>query len=133
MRGVTPDEKKALQRIVRGSVGQNVARTTGQLVDPRRLLGMGLQGAGGVATGGLSLMSAPIGMLNTVLSNRASQQNVQRLLALVAAGGSKQAQVKVPTVTSRAIQAAVTAAPVAAPVGAVRAEDRRRTAGQTRR
>jgi hypothetical protein len=133
MRGVTPDEKKALERVVRGSVGQNVARTTGQLVDPRRLLGMGLQGAGGVATGGLSLMSAPIGVLNTVLSNRASQQNVQRLLSLIAAGGSKQAQVKVPTVTSRAIQAAMTAAPLAAPVGAVRLEDQRRNAGQTRR
>ena len=133
MRGVTPDEKKALERVVSGSVGQNVARTTGQLVDPRRLLGMGLQAGGFGATGGLSLMSAPIGMLNTVLSNRASQQNVQRLLSLIAAGGSKQAQVKVPTVTSRAIQAAMTAAPLAAPVGAVRLEDQRRNAGQTRR
>lgn len=133
MRGVTPDEKKALERVVRGSTGQNVARTVGQVVDPRRLLGMGLQAGGFGATGGLSLMSAPIGVLNTVLSNRASQQNVQRLLSLIAAGGSKQAQVKVPTVTSRAIQAAMTAAPVAASVGAVRLEDQRRNAGQTRR
>jgi len=134
MRGVTPDEKKALQRVVKGTPGQNFARTTGQLVDPRRLLGMGLQAGGFGATGGLSLMSAPIGMLNTVLSNRASQQNVQRLLELIAAGGSKQALVKAPTVLSRGAQAAVTAAPVAAPVVATQAsaaERKKRAAAPT--
>ncbi|WP_374453823.1 lytic transglycosylase domain-containing protein [Phenylobacterium sp.] len=107
MRGLTPDEEAAIRRVVKGSPGQNIMRTAGQLSDPRKLLGMGLQAAGIAPTGGLSLATVPLGMAGTTIANLASQKNVERLLQLLAAGGSKQALARQATPASRVAQQAV--------------------------
>lgn len=126
MRGLSKDEEKALKRVVTGTTGQNALRTAGQLVDPRKMLGMGLQGAAGLSTGGLSLATAPLGMLGTALANRAGQKNVQGLLDVIAAGGSRQALAKAPTASSRAVQRAVQAARPAVPAASVAALPRKK-------
>jgi hypothetical protein len=106
LRNATPDEAAALNTVVTGSPMQNAVRTAGTLLDPRGVIGMGLQATGAAKSGGLSLASVPLGMLSTAVSGRMSQQNVQQLLRLIAAGGSKSALAKAPTPASRAIQAA---------------------------
>lgn len=111
LQNLTPDEKRALTRVVDGSGGQNVARTAGALLDPRGLLGMGLQGTLGVKTAGIgNLIGVPIGYLSTVAANRASQKNVEGLLRLIAAGGSKEALKRTPTAASKAVQKGATVA-----------------------
>lgn len=122
MRGLTPDEEAAIRRVVKGSPGQNIMRTAGQLSDPRKLLGMGLQAAGIAPTGGMSLATVPLGMAGTTIANLSSQKNVERLLQLLAAGGSKQALARQATPASRAAQQAVAKVrPVASLAGAAAA------------
>lgn len=122
VRGLTKDEEAAIRRVVKGTPGQNIMRTAGQLSDPRKLLGMGLQAAGVAPTGGLSLATVPLGMAGTTIANLSSQRNVENLLRLLAAGGSKQALAKQATPASRAVQRAVAKVrPAASPAGAAAA------------
>lgn len=122
LRNATGDEAKALDRVVAGSPMQNIARTVGALSDPRR----GIPGAslltsvmGAPQTGGLSLGLMPLGMAATAVSNRLAQKNVEDLLRLIAAGGSKAALKKAPTAASRtAGKAVATVRPAAAMIGA---------------
>lgn len=125
LRGATPDEKKAIRRIVAGTPVENAGRFLSAL-DPfrGRLSGMlqaGFQAGTIIPSGGLSLLAPAAGMGGTLLEQQAAKKSVEQLLALIAAGGSRQALAKAPTVASRAAQATVTAAPLAAPVAAVRA------------
>jgi hypothetical protein len=122
-RNATPDEQAVLMDVVNGTKGQNAARTAGALLDPRGMLGMGVQSALGVKTLGLgNLIALPVGVGNTAMANRMSQQNVENLLKLIAAGGSKKALAKVPGAASAAGQGAVEAArPVAGQLGAASA------------
>lgn len=107
LRNATPDEAAALDRVVTGTGLQNLARTAGSLSDPRKLLGMGLQAGAAGPSGFMSLLSVPAGMAATTVSNRMSQKNVEALLQLIAAGGSKQALKKSPTAASRAAERAL--------------------------
>lgn len=119
IKNATPDEAKALKRAVVGSPGQNLVRTAGSLLDPRGVLGMGLQATGAAKTAGLTLASIPLGLAATAAGNRMSQKNVQDLVKLIAAGGSKQALAKVPTRASKAVQKTVEAVRPALPAGVV--------------
>lgn len=126
MKNATADEAAALKQAVNGSPMQNLVRTTGSLLDPRGLLGMGLQAGGFATSGGMSLAAAPLGMAATAAGNRLSQKNVENLVRLIAAGGSKKALAKAPTAASRAAERAMTAARPAASVAAVAAIPRKK-------
>ena len=126
IKNATADETAALLKAVKGTPMQNLVRTTGSLLDPRGLLGMGLQAGGFATSGGLSLGAAPLGMAATAVGNRLSQKNVENLVRLIAAGGSKQALKKAPTAASRAAQRAATAAAPAASMATVAAIPRKK-------
>jgi hypothetical protein len=110
IKNATPDEAAALRRAVVGSPAQNLVRSAGTMLDPRGIIGMGLQSVAGVKTAGLSLASVPLGLLATATGNRMSQKNVNELLRLIAVGGSKEALKKTPTTASRAAVKATSAA-----------------------
>lgn len=127
LRNATPDEAAALKRAVVGTPGQNMVRSVGTLLDPRGIIGMGLQAGGFAPSGGMSLASIPLGLGSTAMGNRMSQKNVEELLKLIAAGGSKAALKKVPTRASIAAQRALEAArPASGLVGASAAAQARR-------
>lgn len=128
IRNATPDEAAALRRAVVGTPAQNLVRTAGSLLDPRGVIGMGLQATGAAKTAGLSLASVPLGMAATAAGNRLSQQNVQKLLELIAAGGTRQALKKAPTPASQAAVRALTAARPGVPALAVAALPRKKDA-----
>jgi hypothetical protein len=108
----TPNEKAATRKVVGGTFGQNRAREVGALLDPRKLGGKLFASA----VGGTSLINPanllalgglPIGMVATSIANNASKKNVDELLRLIAAGGSKQALARVPTKTSQAVETVI--------------------------
>lgn len=107
LRNATPDEAKALKNAVTGTKAQNAVRTLGTLLDPRGVIGMGLQATGAAKSGGLSLASVPLGLASTAASGRMAQKNVEELLRLIAVGGSKEALKKQATPASRAAGKAV--------------------------
>lgn len=86
IQNLTKPEERALRRVVDGTGAANAWRVTGKMLDPRGLLGMGLQGAGLVPSGGLSLASVPLGMFSSAMSNRATLKSVDELLKLLATG-----------------------------------------------
>jgi hypothetical protein len=122
IKNATPDETAALLRAVKGSPMQNRVRELGTLLDPRGIIGMGLQAASLAPSGYLSAASIPLGLGATAVGNRLSQKNVENLVRLIAAGGSKQA----PTAASRATQRAATAVAPAASMAAVAAIPRKK-------
>lgn len=126
LRNATKDEAAALRKVVTGGRAQNAVRTAGTFLDPRGVIGMGLQATGAAKTAGLSLASVPLGMLSTAVSGRMSQKNVEELLKLIAAGGSKQALTKTATPASRAVVSATMAArPAAGLIGGTMAAQAR--------
>jgi hypothetical protein len=118
LRNATADEAAALKKAVTGSKAQNTLRTAGALLDPRGLLGMGLQASMGAKSGGLTLPSILLGYGGTTAANRMSQKNVQELLRLISVGGTKQALKKAPTKASRAVQSGLVSVRPAAVAGA---------------
>ncbi|WP_269715746.1 hypothetical protein [Caulobacter sp. NIBR2454] len=110
IKNATADEVKAVKKVVAGTFGQNRARELGALLDPRKLGGKLLTSGvvgGGVTSGGATLpllAGLPVGMLATTVANRASRKNVDELLQLLAAGGSKSALTKLPTRASQAAE-----------------------------
>lgn len=91
MRNLTPDETKALRSAVRGTPTQNALRLTGKMLDPRGLLGAAVQTAAGIPSGGATLVTAAPGMAATELSNVLAAKTVDKLIDLMAVGGSKAA------------------------------------------
>jgi hypothetical protein len=133
IRNATPDEDEALRRVVDGGFVQNRAREIGGMFDPRRLGGKilapmtGLSGAAAApATGGASLLvpaaQLVTGLGATTVANRASQKNVKNLVALIAAGGSKQALKKAPTRASAIARKGVRSAARAPGIAGILAE-----------
>lgn len=84
---LTPDEKAALNKVVRGTGGANAWRTTGKLLDPRGLLGATVQSVFGLPSHGLSTASIPLGFFASDRSNKATAKAVDDLLNLIVAGG----------------------------------------------
>ncbi len=113
LRGGTPDELAAIERIVRGTKTQNAASTVGGMLDPRRLGGKILSGvtatgggAGAPFSGGASLL-IPAGQMGagfalTGAASKIARKNVEDLIKLIAAGGTKQAVKPVATKASYA-------------------------------
>ena len=101
IKNLTPQEQAAAKRVVSGSIPQNLVRTTGKLLDPRGIVGMGVQAVLGVGTGGASLPSAVMGAAATELGSNMTQGNVRKLLSLIGSGGARPRPAPAPPLTSR--------------------------------
>ena len=88
-RGFTGDEREALEQIVKGSKGQNLARLVGKL-SPN---GNGLMLAGNLyaagQTGGMSLPAAALGTAAKTIADGATMRNAAIADALIRSGGIK--------------------------------------------
>ena len=88
LRGFTPDERDAMEKIVRGTSTQNALRLAGKLSPS----GNGLMAALGLgATAANPAMAAipAAGMVAKALSDRATTKNVDELLRVLRAGGKR--------------------------------------------
>jgi hypothetical protein len=90
MGNLTPDERAALSGVVRGTAGTNAVRIAGKMLDPRGLIGSVTQTVLGLPTHGVGpLVTAPLGIAATEAGKRLTAAQVERLLALMSAGGKK--------------------------------------------
>lgn len=142
MRNLTPDERKALNTVVRGSPAANAARLTGKLLDPRGLLGATVQTALGIPTGGHSLLAAAPGMAASEVSNHLTLKSLQDLIDLMSMGGKRPSPMASPTAPPGSVSllsprgligAGVVAAPLARGPSAEGSSKTRRSAGSRAR
>jgi hypothetical protein len=85
----TPDEVKAIKRVVNGTGGQNVARLASAFDPTTSKLAAMLQGGAGVATLGKSALTIPIGIAGSKIERAIENSNVDDLLRLIASGGKR--------------------------------------------
>lgn len=104
-RGFTPDERAALNTAIRGTVPQNALRLAGKLSPSGNGLMTMLHLLGGSASAGATLPFAAGGMAAKALADRGTQQNVQRLVDIILAGGSRSAAQAAPNAVQRLTQA----------------------------
>lgn len=89
-RGFTPDEKEAMEKVVRGTPGQNALRLAGKL-SPQ---GNGLMAALGLGATVMNpaMAAAPaVGIVAKALSDKATPKNVQSLSEIIRAGSKSAA------------------------------------------
>jgi len=102
-RGFTADERAALETVVRGTPTQNALRLAGKLSPSGNGL-MAALGVGGAmvnpAVGALSLG----GMGAKAIADRGTQQNVQKLVDIILAGGNRSAAEAAPNAVQRLAQ-----------------------------
>jgi hypothetical protein len=89
-RGLTPDEKSAMETVVRGTPSQNALRLAGKLSPAGNGL-MAALGIGATAVNPMMAIPAGVGMGAKVLADRATGKNVEKLAELIRAGGSRSA------------------------------------------
>lgn len=87
-KGFTPEERKAMSAIVKGTTTQNLLRLIGKLSPSGNGLMLLLHGTGGIATGGATIPLAAAGAGAKALADRATQTNVGRLGDIVRSGGN---------------------------------------------
>jgi hypothetical protein len=90
-RGLTRDERAAMEAIVRGTKGQNLARLLGRLSPQGNGLMLLLHGVGGIGSGGTTLPLAGVGAVAKTIADRATPANVARLDQITRAGGQASA------------------------------------------
>lgn len=100
-RGFTPDEMEALVTAVRGTPGQNALRLAGKFAPTGVVSGMlsGGVGVGALGPAGLAIPAAGAGA--KYLADRATQNNVDELIRIIQAGGSRAATVAPPNAAQR--------------------------------
>ena len=133
LKGLSPEEAKALNRVVRGTAGQNLMRVTGKTLDPRGMIGSTIQGALGLGTHGLSTVTMPFAMLASEASNKMTAKAVADALQILAGMGGK-AAVASPTISKVPLLSApgvAGAGVVAAPLTRMPAESPTRGSGKT--
>lgn len=102
LRGATPEETRALERLVRGTPGQRATSAVAGMTDPRRMGGKIITaltttggGAGTPFTGGLSatvpVLQVAAGLGLTNLSSSIARKNMDDLIRLIASGGRRPA------------------------------------------
>lgn len=99
-RGLTPDEREALEAVVRGTPTQNGLRLAGKLSPS----GNGLMAALGVGGAMVNPMIGALslgGMGAKALADRSTQQNVQKLVDIILAGGQRSAAEAAPNALQR--------------------------------
>ncbi len=103
-RGLSADEREALSKVVRGTTGQNALRVAGKLSPS----GNGLMAALGV---GGAMVNPAIGALSIggmgakAVSDKLTRTNVDQLVDIIRAGGSKSATQAAPNALQRLSQA----------------------------
>lgn len=103
-RGFTPDELAALDQAVMGSgSGHNTARLIGKL-SPQGSGLMAALGIGGAAANPLLAIAPLTGMAAKKTSEKMTEANVQKLVDIIAAGGSRSAAEAAPNAVQRLTQ-----------------------------
>lgn len=87
IRNLTPEEVKALKRVVKGSPGQNIARVASAFDPFKGKLSTLLHSGAAIGTGGLSLLTAPVGMGGSLAEGWLAERNLKRAIDLIARGG----------------------------------------------
>lgn len=105
-KNLTPEEQAAMEKVIRGAPGQNIARQVGKL-SPQSSGLMTALGIGGTMANPVLGIPSLIGAVSKGVADRATQGNVDKLIELMAAGGVKGAAARVPTAASRAVDAAI--------------------------
>lgn len=116
-RGFSPDERAAMETVVRGTDGQNLARKLGRLSPNGNGLmaslygmagggGLGAAALGaGAATGGAGLAAAAIpatvGMIAKPIAENATKNNVNELVRIIQAGGNRSDAFAAPNAVQR--------------------------------
>lgn len=99
--GLTPDEISAAQRVVSGTPTQNALRLVGKLSPSGNGLMAALHAVGAASTGGASLPLMAVGAAAKPLADRATNANIQKLVEVIRAGGSRAATEPAPNAVQR--------------------------------
>lgn len=99
--GLTADEIAAAERVVYGTAGQNAARLAGKLSPEGNGLMTILHALGGASTGGMTLPLAGVGFAAKRVADKATEKNVQELVKVISAGGSRAATEAAPNAIQR--------------------------------
>lgn len=102
-RGFTADEQAALEKVVRGTAGQNALRLAGKLSPSGNGL-MAALGIGGTMVNPMVGLASLGGMGAKAVADNMTNQNVQQVLNIIAAGGSKSATQAAPNAVQRLAQ-----------------------------
>jgi hypothetical protein len=103
-RGFTPDERAALDQAVMGSgAGHNTARLVGKL-SPQGSGLMTALGLGATAVNPAMIAGPLAGMVGKKASEKMTEANVQKLVDIIAAGGSRSAAEAAPNAVQRLTQ-----------------------------
>jgi hypothetical protein len=86
---LTPAERAALERIVRGTRTQNALRQVGKLSPSGNGLNLALHMGALVPSGGLSAVAGGVGLAAKAAADRSTQRQVQQVIQLIARGGQE--------------------------------------------
>lgn len=118
MKNLTPAEAKALKKVVKPGAGEGALRALSAFDPTAGKLQALLQTIAAVPTGGLSALTAPVGMAARVGEGAIANSNVKKLLDLLATGGGPAASAPKIPVLSMAGKPALRVATPAGLVGA---------------
>lgn len=90
-RGFTADEMEALKTAVRGTAGQNLTRWAGNAIPSAGLGALASGSAGALALGPLGVALPAVGYGLKKTSDKIADRNIQQLVKILAAGGSRAA------------------------------------------
>lgn len=112
---LTPDEDAALRKVIMGGRGQNALRQVGKLSPQGNGL-MTALGIGGAMTNPVLGIPSLVGSVSKVVADGMTKRNIDELLRIIAAGGSKAALKPIVPASVQAVQKAIlkARAPVAA-------------------
>lgn len=103
-RGFTPDERAAMDTVIAGTPGQNTLRLAGKLSPQGNGL-MAALGLGSAATfGPVGAIPPSLGFVAKALADRGTGKNVEQLMDIIAAGGSRAAAQAAPNAVQRLTQ-----------------------------
>ena len=106
-RNLTPDERKAMTKVVSGAPGQNALRLAGKLAPGGNGLALWANMGSAATLGPLGAVPAVVGTASKFAADRMTQQGVDELLSIIAAGGKKAAVPKRARPFQRGAQKAV--------------------------
>ncbi|WP_457663700.1 hypothetical protein [Sinorhizobium medicae] len=100
-RGLTSDEREAIETVVRGTPGQNALRLAGKFAPTGVVSGVLSGGAGFGVLGPLGLAVPLAGAGAKAAADGITQQNVKKLAEIILAGGSRSATQAAPNAVQR--------------------------------
>lgn len=88
-KNLTPAEKAAMLKVVRGGKGQNLLRTVGRLSPTNGMMASGFGIAATAGSGGAGAVIPITGMIAKLTADGMTKKNIAKLLDLMAEGGGK--------------------------------------------